>query len=259
MLRGYNHSMSRVLRSPSDITPADLRALYNRFDSPVAKLDCGKKCAPHNPNQKPFCCDICHAVPAAYDSEWDHLRTTTDLWHIYRGDECNASGSTRADRAVSNAELPRGMISLACLGPAHCQRENRLLSCRAFPFFPYIASDYRFLGLACEWDFDSVCWVISNLDQVTKKYRAEFIRAFDFQLATFDDTFENYIVHSERLRAHYSSRKRRFPLLHRNGCAYLVSPNSERLQRVETTSLPGFGIYDKHSPERSKGVQVEGG
>ncbi len=234
--------MTRVFRSPANLTPADLRALYNGFDSPIAKLDCGKKCAPHNPSGKPFCCDICHAVPAAFTSEWMYFRATTDLWHRYRGDECETS-SAPAGRAVTNLNLPSGMVPLACLGPARCQRDYRALSCRAFPFFPYITSDYRFLGLACEWEFESTCWVISNPNAVTDEYRAEFLRAFDNLLALFDDVFENYAFHSERMRVHYASHRRRFPLLHRNGCGYLVSPISERMQRVEVSSLPRFGFY----------------
>lgn len=235
--------MPRILRSPADLISTDLRALFDGFDSPIAKLDCGKKCASHNPNGKPFCCDICHAVPAAFTSEWTYFQATTDLWHHYRGDECNASDSPAVGRRVANLDLPSGMLTLACLGPDRCQRDYRALSCRAFPFFPYITSDYRFLGLACEWEFESVCWVISNLSAVTDGYRAEFLRAFDNLLALFDDVFENYAYHSERMRIHYASQRQRFPLLHRNGRAYLVSPISERMQRVEASSLPRFGFY----------------
>ena len=253
MLRslGYNHSMTRVLRSPADLTPADLRALYDGFASPIAKLNCGKKCASHNPNGKPFCCDICHAVPAAFTSEWTYFKSTTDLWHRYRGDECDASLNTDAGRAVPDSDLPSGMVPLACLGPDRCQRDYRALSCRAFPFFPYITSDYCFLGLACEWEFESVCWVISNLNSVTDAYRAQFLRTFDHLLATFDDVFENYAVHSERMCEHYASRKKRFPMLHRNGQAYLVSPISETMQRVEVSSLPRFGFYKNPLPSRN--------
>ena len=224
--------MTRVLRSPADLTSPDLRALYRGFASPIAKLDCGKKCAPHNPNGKPFCCDICHAVPAAFTSEWTYFQSTTDLWHAYRADECDASSSAPAGRVASELGLPTDMVPLACLGPARCQRDYRALSCRAFPFFPYITSDDRFLGLACEWDFESVCWVINNLRVVTAQYRAEFIRTFNFLLATFDDVFQNYAYHSERLRDHYAARRKRFPLLHRNGRDYLVSPGSERMRRI---------------------------
>ena len=235
--------MPRILRSPADLNAQDIRALYTGFDSPIAKLNCGKKCAPHNPRGVPFCCDICHAVPAAYTSEWKTLRDTTDLWHAYRGDECNASDSSKAAEPLADSDLPADMISLACLGADQCQRPNRILSCRAFPFFPYITSDYRSLGLACEWEFESVCWVVSNLDHVTDKYRAEFISTFDFLLATFDEVFESYSIHSAKLRARFGSRKKRFPILHRNGGTYLVSPVNERMQKVQSNQLPRFGHY----------------
>ena len=233
----------RILRTPADLSAEDVRALYDGFDAPIAALDCGKKCTPHNPSGKPFCCDICHAVPAAYTSEWDYMSGTTDLWHRYRGDECASAPDPEPAGPVTDKNLPSGMIPLACLGPSLCQRPNRVLSCRAFPFFPYISSDSRILGLAVEWEFESVCWVISNLSQVTDEYRATFLQTFDHLLALFDDVFDNYTYHSERLRAHYASKRKRFPLLHRNGGAYLVSPASERMRRVEPSQLPKYGFY----------------
>ena len=72
----------------NNIPKVDFRELYTEFDIPVVPLDCGKMCAPHNPGGKPICCDICHAVPSAYHQEWDYLRPNTDLWHVWRGDEC---------------------------------------------------------------------------------------------------------------------------------------------------------------------------
>lgn len=233
----------RILRTPADLTPEDIRTLYDDFDAPVAALDCGIKCAPHNPSGKPFCCDICHAVPAAYTSEWDYLSGSTDLWHRYQEGECASQPDPEPASATINLDLPSGMVSLACLGPDRCQRPNRVLSCRAFPFFPYINSDGHILGLAIEWEFESVCWVISNLAQITDEYRAAFLRTFDHLLALFDDVFENYAYHSERMRVHYASKKRRFPLLHRNGRAYLGSPASERMRRVESSQLPKYGFY----------------
>lgn len=221
--------MPRLLRTPADLASSDLEPIYKGFNAPVSIFDCGEKCSPHNPNGKPFCCDICHAVPAVYKSEWKYFQEKTDLWHRYRAGECSEKNST-GDHPID--PLPAGMISLACLGPALCQRDFRAISCRAFPFFPYISSDHRFQGLACEWEYDSLCWVISNLQEVTQQYRNEFIRTFDSLLALFDDVFESYAFHSERLRAHAASRKKRFPLLHRNGGNYLVNPGSERMQRV---------------------------
>ena len=233
--------VGRVYKSVSDLEAKEIRALYDGFDSAIARVDCGRHCAPHNPSGKPFCCDICHAVPAAYKSEWKYLKGNTQLWHAWRSDECDSTNNK--ERARLKADTPKEMILLACLGPSRCEREFRALSCRQFPFFPYVTSDYRFLGLAYEWEFESKCWVISNLSSVTHQYRGEFVRTYDRLFALFQDQFDNYAYHSEKLRAEFLRRNRRFPLLHRNGEVYLVSPRRERLQRVDPAQLPRFAPY----------------
>ncbi len=233
---------ARILKSTYDLSAADIRQLYDGFDSAIAALDCGKKCAPHSASRKPFCCDICQAIPAAYKSEWKYLKDNTGLWHPWRGDECGTTSSE--ERARLEGDTPKNMILLACLGSSQCEREFRALSCRQFPFFPYVSSDYSFLGLAYEWEFESKCWVISNLSRVTQKYRSEFIHTYDHLFALFQDEFENYAYHSEKLRAEFARRKSRFPLLHRNGGTYLVSPASGRLHRTEVDRLPKFPPYE---------------
>lgn len=234
--------MPRIFTHVNDLDADDIRALYDGFDAPIARLDCGRQCAPHNPSGKPFCCDLCQAVPAAYKSEWAYLEPNTDLWHAWRGDECATPPSAR-EQAKLRAGTPESMTLLACLGPARCQRDFRALSCRQFPFFPYVSADYRFLGLAYEWEFESKCWVISNLGQVSVRYREEFVRAYDRLFALFQDEFDSYAIRSEQMRAHFLERKRRIPILHRKGGLYLLSPASERLARVEGDRLPKFGPY----------------
>jgi hypothetical protein len=233
-------------------TPPSLnfRRLYDRFHAPITALDCGAMCAPHNPNAKPFCCDICCAVPVAYQPEWAYLRANTELWHAWRGDECAAEA---ADPAALLPETPEGMLLLACQGPAHCQRPYRALSCRQFPFFPYLTSDFRFIGLAYDWDYEPTCWVISSLDQVTTAYREEFVRAFDGLFNLWPAELDSYANLSEEMRAVFATRRRRIPILHRSGHTYLLSPSSERLRRVEASQLPRFGPYRAVSPAQSDG------
>lgn len=222
------------------IPPLNVRPLYDRFNVPVTDVDCGAQCAPHNPSGKPFCCDICQAVPVAYRQEWDYLQSHTDLWHEWRGDECAHDPSNPADLL---AEAPDYMVLLACKGPAHCQREFRATSCRQFPFFPYITADDRFLGLAYEWAFEKTCWVISNLGRVSPAYRREFIQTYDELFAIWEEEFDSYAACSEDMREHFAEQKRRIPILHRNGGFYLLSPGSERLQRVDPQQLRRFGSY----------------
>lgn len=224
----------------SSLPRLDFRRLYDHFDTPVTDVDCGARCASHNPGGKPFCCDICHAVPAGYHQEWLYLSQSTGLWHEWRGDECaEDTGSTVEVRS----ETPDNMLLLACEGPAHCQRRYRALSCREFPFFPYLSSDYRFLGLAYDWTFEARCWVISHLDRVTAEYRREFVSAYDDLFSLWPEEMDGYAGLSETMREVFSQRHRRIPLLHRNGGCYLISPASEDMRRVDPQGLPRFGLY----------------
>ncbi len=234
--------MPKFFTHVNELDAQKVRGLYDGFDAPIARLDCGQKCAPYNPSGKPFCCDICHAVPAVYKSEWAYLLPNTDLWHTWRGDECENPLSSR-ERARVKAETPESMILLACLGPDRCQRNFRALSCRQFPFFPYVTADYRFVGLAYEWEFESKCWVISNLSQVSARYREEFVGTYDELFVQFQEEFDSYAAHSEEMRVHFLEQKRRIPILHRNGGVYLLSPASERMARVEVGKLPKFAPY----------------
>lgn len=218
----------------------NFRGIYDRFDAPVTNVDCGQKCAVHNPSGKPFCCDINHAVPAVYDQEWGYLQENTSLWRPWRGDE---SIMTAAEVDDLRAHTPENMVLLACQGPSRCQRPFRSLSCRQFPFFPYISSNDRFIGLAYEWQFEQSCWVISNLPEVTPRYREEFVRTYDSLFDHWPDEFEAYAVLSEEMREHFLARNRRIPLLQRNGEAYLISPGSERMERIDPARLPKFGPY----------------
>ena len=217
----------------------DIRQVYDHFDVPITAQDCGARCAAHHQNGIPFCCDICHAVPTATRPEWDYLKHSTDLWHVWRGDEC-PDDSDDIDKL--RAETPGHLLLLACQGVAHCQRQMRALSCRQFPFFPYITDDDRFLGLTYDWRFESVCWVSSNLGAVTLLYRQQFVETYDWLFSLGPDEYESYAAFSEEMRSHFAARQQRIPILHRNGRDYLLSPRSERLRRAQRP-FRRFGPY----------------
>ncbi|HEX7556528.1 MAG TPA: hypothetical protein VF338_07870 [Leptolinea sp.] len=226
----------------SHVPRLDIRFFYDGFDFPVTRQDCGVQCAPYNPTGKPFCCDICQAIPVAYHQEWEYLSTHTDLWHKWRGDEC---ASDPLNPAEIRADTPEHLELIACKGPAFCQREYRASSCRQFPFFPYVTSNYRFIGLAYYREYASSCWVISNLDQVTMNFRQAFIGTYDEIFNLWPDEFESYAAASAEMRDFFADQRRRFPLLHRNGGDYDVSPNSGRLRRINLKQLSKFGPYFK--------------
>jgi hypothetical protein len=218
----------------------NFRELYDAFDAPVTPIDCGLMCAPHNPRGIPFCCDICCAVPVAYKAEWQYLRGSTSLWHGWRGDECP---DEKSDRAELVQQTPSHLCLLACRGPQSCERPYRAVSCRQFPFFPYITSDFCFIGLTYDWEFTSKCWVISNLHLVTAAYRNEFIQTFDKLFETWLEDMDCYVELSAETREHYQAARRRIPLLHRDGRTCMVSPVNERVYRVSLNGLPRFDPF----------------
>jgi hypothetical protein len=135
------------------------------------------------------------------------------------------------------------MIPLACLGPQACERENRLISCRQFPFFPYVSSDYEFLGLAYDHSFEETCWVISNLAQVSDAYRQQFVHTFDQLFSLFQDEFESYARRSAEMRDAFLAQEREFAIILREDGFGKIDPRTEDIQPVRAAELPRFGVY----------------
>lgn len=228
--------------SVNPIKPNEFRIWYDCFNVPLVHFDCGTLCAHHNPNHKPFCCDICYAVPFAYRPEWDYLKENTDLWHIWRGNECTDNPE---DPRILSTEISGSTALLACLGPDLCQRQFRSLSCRQFPFFPYITSDRSFIGLAYNWDFEDTCWMISHLSQLSDDFRAEFLWFYDEFFLNHPQESDHYGNRSSQMRTEFISQNRSITILHRDGGYYLLRPINERLRRVNPDRLPRFGYYQE--------------
>jgi hypothetical protein len=215
---------------------SDFASLYSRFEPPIAALDCGERCAPHNERGVPFCCDLAHAVPTAYQAEWNHLQAQTTMWRPWQG-------RTAKETAQILAQVPDGQIPIACMGHTLCQRTYRSITCRSFPFFPYISRSREFIGMSYYWDYEDRCWVISNLNAVTLEYRSSFIAVYDELFERMPDEREAFRRFSSTMRRAFAQRGRAIPLLHRNGRAYKVTPRNGRLRRVDPAELPAFGPY----------------
>jgi hypothetical protein len=214
----------------------DFSDLYHRFQAPIAALDCGELCAPHNERGVPFCCDLHHAIPTAYLREWDYLQSNTDLWHAWQGHSARETERIRS-------QVPEGQVPVACKGHLLCQRSFRAITCRAFPFFPYLTRQGIFIGLGYYWEYEDRCWVISHLDAVSREYRAEFCAAFEALFKSMPEERENFWRFSKIMRQVFGRRHRAIPILHRNGLAYKITPRNGRMRRIETEKLPVFGPY----------------
>jgi len=217
-------------------TPSDFATLYASFEAPISALNCGERCAPHNEGGAPFCCDTRHMAPTAYQAEWEYLEQNSSLWHLWQ-DQPSGGSNDLAE------QVPECQVLIACRGYRECQRGFRSLTCRAFPFFPYITVEGEFIGLSYYWEYQDRCWVISNLHLVDPVYRAQFVAVYDVLFERMPEEREAFRFFSSQMRRLFSRRHRAIPLLHRNGKYYVITPRNGRQRRTDPAKLPKFGVY----------------
>jgi hypothetical protein len=215
----------------------DFEELYERFQPPIARVDCGMKCAPYNDYGVPFCCDTAHAVPAAYQAEWVYLQEHTNLWHLWVDADPEETERLRS-------QAPDGQVLIECLGYEYCQRDYRSITCRAFPFFPYVTLESEFLGMTYYWQYQDRCWVISHLEEVTPRFRESFATAYEALFRWYPEELENFRYQSIVMRRVFGRRKAAIPLLHRDGYDYQVNPRNGELARVNAKEFPKYDPYE---------------
>jgi hypothetical protein len=216
--------------------PEDFREIYEAFRGPLSRFDCGKHCAPLNGGE-PVCCTTRHAIPVVHKTEWELLRSRSDLWHRYRPTDAHA-------RKIVGS-LARTCAAIECKGAAFCERDNRSLACRAFPFAPYVTREREFIGLAYYWIFEDRCWVISNLAIVEPGFVAECVAAYERLFGVDQEEFETYCEHSAQMRRIFSRWRRAIPLIARDGGFLAVKPHGGGIVPADPAK------FRKHGPYRS--------
>lgn len=210
--------------------------LYNGFAMPLCEIDCGIKCGPLNDYGVPICCDIHHVIPAAFDLEWSYLKDVTDLWQPW-------GSSEPLDQELGD-ELQDGQVLLQCKGYQECQRDFRTLTCRAFPFYPYLDSRGVFQGLAYYPEFRYGCWIISNLDVVSQAYKDAFQHVFQRVFDLYPDYYLNFSDYSRYEREKAAEENDKIVLLDFAGDVHLVDPETEKKYQVQFKELSAFGPYE---------------
>lgn len=209
--------------------------LYSDFAPPLAQIDCGSKCGPHNACGVPFCCDIEQVIPSAFEQEWAYLRENTDLWQPW-----SSSGDLAQEL---DDQLQDGQVLLMCKGHRECQRDFRTVTCRAFPFYPYLDQSGELRGLAYYPEFRQVCWIISNLDLVSQAFKEAFQKAFLAIFAIYPEYHQNFLGYCHYVRTGARERNEQILLLDFSGDVYVIDPQAERINQVEYKDLPAFGPY----------------
>jgi len=212
------------------------KELYQEFSLPLSGIDCGEKCGPFNDYGIPVCCDIKLVVPSAYDLEWEYLRDATELWRLWQG-----SGEIEQEELIQGVQP--GQQLLQCLGHHSCQRSYRSITCRAFPFYPYLDREGGLLGLVYYREFRDQCWIISNLSVVTAEYKEQFQRTFEKIFQRYPDTKENSLHFSSYMRGQVADAGENLTLLDFTGRVFRVNPISEQVREISYRDLENYGPF----------------
>jgi hypothetical protein len=208
----------------------DFDAIYRMFSASIAKgLDCGKFCSPLN-GGVPVCCSTDNAIPIVEKEEWDLLKSRSDLWRKFQPSDYVSKKIVK--------DLPSTTCAVECKGAAFCERDNRSLACRSFPFFPYFTKVGTLIGLTCYWAFEDRCWVISNLQVVEKEFVDEMIAAYEYLFEKDEDQYQAYYRESSTMRRVFSRRNQVIQVLGRDMDYLLVLPKSHG--RIVPTDQTGF-------------------
>ena len=76
-------------------------------------------------------------------------------------------------------ELTSDCMAIHCKGARYCERDNRTIACRGFPFYPYLTRQKEFVGIGTYWVFEDRCWMMSNLEIVDRAFVEQFIATYE--------------------------------------------------------------------------------
>lgn len=221
----------------------DFAQIHSAFDAPVsARFDCGRFCAPLN-DGTPVCCSTDHAIPVVHKTEWKHLKERTDLWSKFKPQDKDAQ------KIVD--DLAPDCTAIQCKGARFCERENRTLACRAFPFFPYFPKGGDIAGLTTYWIFEDRCWVISNQWCVDQEFITQLIDAYRLVFSKDKDEEEAYRDESAKARKVFARRKQALPILGLDGGLLKVEPKTKgRIVPASPDDFPAYGPYTSQKTYR---------
>ena len=211
------------------------KELYSGFAMPLCEIDCGLNCGPHNDYGVPICCDIHQVVPSAFELEWRYLEENTDLWVPW------SSSGTIGKELIEG--LQEGQVLLSCKGYQECQRDFRTITCRAFPFFPYLDSKTAFRGMSYYPEFRSSCWIISNLGVVSQSYKEAFQRSYQCLFEYYPESLLNFAGFSSYMRDKAADQREKIIMMDFSGAVFAIDPRTEMKYQVEYKDLSPYGPF----------------
>jgi hypothetical protein len=189
------------------LTGPQIDELLRTLRAPVTSFDCGTLCAPNN-GGVPVCCHAQQVLPVLYRAELALLQKRSDLWrrHVPAGDDAALRHAARACDVFA-----------VCKGHTHCERDNRSLACRTFPFEPYVDHDGRLAGIVFAYDFAHLCPLIASQHTISGRFVVQCIAMWERMFAFDDAERAFYAGCSRTLRRQFGRRREAIPVFTARG------------------------------------------
>ncbi len=181
------------------LTEKDIEYIYQHFNSTPAAHDCGQVCAPQN-DGIPFCCDSEWLIPVMYEKEFAYLQGMTNLWKRFKP-------RTKQEQKLIE-ETDESAVFVECLGHTKCERQFRSVSCRLFPFEPYLDLQNNFLGLTYNYKLGKKCPLVDKPDIVSKEFISEQIEMWRYIFEKEPTELDVYHDQSIQTRRYASRMKK---------------------------------------------------
>ena len=120
------------------LTEKQLERFYRLLSVRMTDFDCGSKCAPGN-DGVPYCCDREQVTPVLFRDEYRWHREQGAFWK-------KMPIKTKKEKKLVEETCTYNVFSM-CPGVESCRRTLRSLSCRMFPFEPFLDKKGAVIGL----------------------------------------------------------------------------------------------------------------
>jgi len=172
------------------LTDEKLKHLYRMLSVRMTDFDCGKWCAPRN-NGIPYCCDGKKVLPVLFKDEYRWHRQQGGFWH-------KLHVKTKADKRLVEESCSYNVFAL-CPGVRDCRRTLRSLTCRLFPFEPFLDSRGSVMGLVYQSSESGCCPLMGKPQHIyIRKYIRNAIRVWQELVDTFPEEKDLYIRESRK-------------------------------------------------------------
>jgi hypothetical protein len=167
-----------------------LKRFYRLLSVRMTDFDCGRKCAPKN-DGVPYCCDREQVTPVLFRDEYRWHREQGTFWK-------KMPIKTKRDKKLVEETCTYNVFSV-CPGVESCRRTLRSLSCRMFPFEPFLDKTGTVTGLVYQDGENERCPLVGkHRRHYNQAYIRNAIRVWQELVDTFPEEKEMYLRESRR-------------------------------------------------------------